>query len=89
MAPDADRPFILKWSRPFPDDPKKQDFTGKDLQRPDAFARVYFQDSHPDPSRRWFWTVSGSHQIALGHEATTRAAARAAEAAYSAWLAAQ
>ena len=61
------------------------DFTGLDPAHPTAFARVYLQPSHPDLSRQWFWTASGTHQIDSGHEATVRAAARKAEEAYLAW----
>ena len=80
---DDDRPFALKWKRTFPD--TDNDFTGRDPEHLTASARVYLQTSHPDPARRWFWTASGTHQIALGNEAILRAAARKAEDAYLAW----
>lgn len=62
-----------------------EDFTGRDPERPTSFARVYFQASHPDPAQRWHWTVAGTHQIGMGHEATVREAAREAEEVYIAW----
>ena len=82
MEADDGKPFILKWSRTLPD---ANDFTARDPAHPTAFARVYLQPSHPDPSLRWFWTVSGTHQLGLGNEGTARAAARKAEEAYLAW----
>jgi hypothetical protein len=83
MEPDDDQgAFALKWSRTFPD---ANDFTARDPARPTAFARVYLQPSHPDPAQRWFWTVSGTHHLGLGNEATVRAAARKAEEVYLAW----
>ena len=85
MEPDDDRPFLLKWSRTWPNDLKAQDFTGKLASDPTMFARIYFHDSHPDENVRWYWTVSASAQIASGHSADARAAARAAEEAYTAW----
>jgi hypothetical protein len=57
-ADDDNRPFALKWSSTFPD---ANDFTARDPAHPTAFARVYFQPSHPDPKRRWFWTASVTH----------------------------
>ena len=80
---DDDRPFALKWKRTFPD--VENDFTARDPAHPAAFARVYVQPSHPDPTHRWFWTASGTHQIGLGNEPTVREAARKAEEAYLAW----
>ena len=85
MEPDDNRPFLLKWSRTWPDDRTKQDFTGLLAADPTMFARVYFLESHPDESARWYWTVTTTVQIASGHAVDTRAAARAAEAAYTAW----
>ena len=87
--PTTNRPFILKWSRTWPNDPKKQDFTGRDPSQAAMFARTYLAEDHPDRAWAWFWTVSGSAQIASGYEENARAAARAAEAAWEQWLAAQ
>jgi hypothetical protein len=83
MQPNDDQPFVLKWSRTFPG--SKDDYTARDAGHPRAFARVYHQPSHPDLSRRWFWTAAGTSQLGLGHEATVRAAARAAEEAFIRW----
>jgi hypothetical protein len=83
MEPSDDQPFALKWSRTFPG--SKDDYTGRDAAHPRAFVRVYHQPSHPDLSRRWFWTAAGTHQLGLGHEATVRAAARAAEEVFVRW----
>jgi len=83
MEPDDSRPFVLKWSRTFPG--SEDDYTGRDPAHPVAFARVYLQPAHPDPSRRWYWTAAGTHQLSIGHEATVRAAARAAEEAFMKW----
>ena len=85
MEPDDDHPFLLKWSRTFPDNAKAQDFNGKLASDPTMFARIYFQDSHPDENARWYWTVAANVQIASGNVADARAAARAAEEAYTAW----
>ena len=81
-----DRPFILKWSPTWPDTPDvKQDFTGKDANRPVMYARVYRSPAGAHPGKSWFWTVFATHQIDSGHERTTSAAARKAEEAYLAW----
>jgi hypothetical protein len=82
MDPD-DQPFVLKWTHTFPG--TENDYTGRDPAYPDAFVRVYHQASHPDASRRWFWTTAGTHQLALGNEATVRAAARAGEEVFVRW----
>ena len=80
----------LKWSRTWLDDPKKQDFTGRDPSQPAMFARTYLAEDHPDRARAWFWTVSdGYRQTASGYKENARAAARAAETAWERWLAAQ
>ena len=83
MEPDDGRSFLLKWSRTFPDIPDREDFTGRLASDPTMFARIYFQESHPDQSARWYWTVAANVQIALGYAADARAAARAAEDAYA------
>ena len=53
------------------------------------FARIYQSHRVEDRKAEWFCTVSGSAQIASGYEESARAAARAAEAAWERWLAAQ
>ena len=62
MEPDDNRPFLLKWSRTWPDDRTKQDFTGLLAADPTMFARVYLLESNPDESVRCFWTVSASQR---------------------------
>ena len=83
MEPNDDQPFALKWSRTFPG--SENDYTGRDAAHPRAFARVYRQPSHPNGSRRWFWTAAGTAQLGLGNEPTVRTAARAAEEAFIRW----
>jgi hypothetical protein len=83
MLPDDDRPFLLTWRKTFPH--SENDFTGTHADHPNAFARMYFQPSHPDPERRWFWTATGDAQLGLGNEPTAREAARKAEAAFQRW----
>jgi len=83
MDPDDYQPFVLKWLRTFPD--SENDYTGRDPAHPRAFARVCRQPSHPDLSRRWFWTAAGTAQLGLGNEPTVRTAARASEEAFIRW----
>ena len=49
---DDDRAFVLKWTRTWREDRKKEDFIGRDPTAPDMFARVMFAADHPDHTRR-------------------------------------
>ena len=53
------------------------------------FARIYHSGRVEARKAEWFWTVSDRAQIASGYEENARAAARAAEAAWTAWVAAR
>ena len=90
MAPDDDRPFILKWSRTWPKAPTaKNDFTGRHPDHPRMFARFFHSGRLEARKAEWFWTVSDRAQIASGYEENARAAARAAETTRERWLAAR
>jgi len=85
---DDDRAFVLKWTRTWREDRKKEDFIGRDPAAPDMFARVLFAAGRPDPTPAWAWTFSDGHvQFDSGNAETARIAAREAEEAYATWRA--
>ena len=82
--------FLLKWKKTWSE--AVDDFTGRDLEDPFSFIRLYRQKATPDPERAWYWIVTiRGERVASGHEPDFSRRAppvvRAAEKAWAEWKA--
>jgi hypothetical protein len=81
----AKKPRALRWARTWREG-SRDDYTGKDPERPRFYARTY-RVTHFTAPTPWYWVLGDRGLIDQGYASTVEEAVDAAEARHARWVA--